>query len=87
MSAATDKGVHQSPQDLIDAELTSAGWKSVTAHPHSATWISPADGLIYPTAMAREMARQGVRAEDPLIAEAQRAAKEAEKHSTKKKDK
>jgi hypothetical protein len=87
MSAATDKGIHHSPQDLIDAELTAAGWGPVAAHPHSATWISPVDRLLYPTAMALEMARQGIRAEDPFIAECKRAAIEAAKQSTKKDNK
>ena len=86
MSVATDNGVHRSPQDLIDAELTNAGWQSVSAHPHSATWISPVDGKIYPTALAREMTLQGVRAEDPFIAECIRANAEAAKQSSKRRN-
>ena len=81
MTALTDLGIHKTPSDVMEDDLKQAGWISVTAHRNSPTWLSPADGLIYPTAMAVEMARQGV-IEDPFIKEAQRAAKEAEKYNT-----
>jgi hypothetical protein len=88
MSDLTDRGVHLSPSDLVDVELTEAGWQSQAAHRNSAVWISPADGLIYPTAMALQMARSGVRGDNPIVAsfkqEARRAHEEAAKQSTKK---
>ena len=84
MSELTDIGVHRSPQDLIDIELTAAGWQSAAAHPNSAVWVSPADGKIYPTPLALQMVRNGVRGDDPFIAEAQQAAREAERQSAPK---
>jgi hypothetical protein len=91
MSVLTDNGVHKSPQDIIDAELTAAGWQSAAAHPNSAVWVSPVDGKIYPTPLALQMARSGVRGDDPLVAsfkqEARRANEAATKQSTKKENK
>jgi hypothetical protein len=85
MSELTDQGYHRSPQDLIDAELTTAGWTSAAAHPNSAVWVSPVDGMLYPTPSALQLARSGVRGDDPFIAECKRAAKEAAKQSSPKK--
>jgi len=85
MSEATDKGVHFSPQDLVDIELTNARWESVTEHHNSPTWISPLDGKIYPTALALQLCRSGERGDDPFIVEAQQAAREAAKASSPKK--
>jgi hypothetical protein len=64
----------------IEAELLAAGWESADSH----IWISPVDGKCYHALIALEMARNGVRAEDPTIAEFKRAAREAAKYSTKK---
>jgi hypothetical protein len=82
----TDQGIHRSPQDLIDLELTAAGWTSAAAHPHSDVWISPVDERFYPVALALEMARQGVK-RSPLDELSRVAAEEAAKHSTKKDNK
>jgi hypothetical protein len=79
----TDQGIHRSPQDLIDLELTAAGWTSAAAHTHSDVWIAP-DGKFYPVALALEMVRQGVKC-SPLDALSRVAAEEAAKHSINKK--
>jgi len=84
----TDRGIHKTPQDEIDATLIASGWVSCTQHRNSPTWVSPVDGLIYPTAMALQMARSGVRGDSPIVAsfkqETRRANEEAAKQSTKK---
>ena len=53
-----DQGIHHSPEDLIDLELTAAGWHSMAAHPHGVVWLAP-DGKFYPVALALQMVRAG----------------------------
>ena len=45
--ALADRGIHRSPEDILEDELKAAGWKPVALHPRSPTWWSP-DGVLTP---------------------------------------
>ena len=42
-----DRGIHRTKEDLQEEELKAAGWVSMSAHPRSAVWRSPA-GVLMP---------------------------------------
>ena len=45
--ALADRGIHRSPEDVLEDELKAAGWKPASLHPRSPKWFSP-DGVLVP---------------------------------------